>query len=72
MLDKRLYEAALDSGRLEARMTNGNWWRVRRNGQTKIWVSRPGHFRIPIKMGLKVTSSLTHDDNPDHFRILED
>ena len=46
-------ETALDEGRLQAQMVNGNWWDVRRNGQTKTWKTRPTEFRIPVKMGCK-------------------
>ena len=46
-------ETALDQGRLQAHMSNGNWWDVRRNGSTKTWKTRPTEFRIPVKMGLR-------------------
>ena len=45
-------EATLDAGELQALMSHGKWWRVRRNGRTKTWVRTPGRFRIPIKSGI--------------------
>ena len=31
---------------------DGSPMRYRRNGQTKLWKTRPNHFRIPVKRGL--------------------
>jgi hypothetical protein len=66
--DLAAIEAALDSGRVQAEMTNGRWWRVRRNGRTKLWKTRPGEFRIPIKAGLRSCAYLT-ETNVQHFRM---
>jgi hypothetical protein len=66
--DLAAIEAALDSGRVQAEMTNGRWWRVRRNGATKTWKTRPGEFRIPIKAGLRSCAYLT-ETNVQHFRM---
>lgn len=52
-------ESALDTGNLWARMGNGNLWRLRRNGQTKLWKTRPDEFRIPVKAGLRATGAIT-------------
>jgi len=57
--DKAMIEAALDSGRLKARMEKGAWWQVRRNGRTQTWKTRPGAWRIPIKVGFKTCGELT-------------
>ena len=57
--------AALDRGQLKLRQPNGNLWMVRRNGQTKRWVSRPGHFRIPLKIGFRSHAYLTHESIHD-------
>ena len=46
-------ESALDSGQLYIRKAYGNLWKVRRNGETKLWKRQPGIFRIPIKFGFK-------------------
>lgn len=59
-------EAALDKyarGGLYARMSRERWWRLRRNGQTKTWKTRPSEFRIPVKAGLRVTTYVTHTDD---------
>lgn len=37
----------------------------RRNGQTKTWKTRPGHFRIPVKYGLYEYFYITHDNASD-------
>ena len=67
-------EAALDSGKIQARMTNGNWWTLRRNGATKLWKTRPDDFRIPVKAGLNVCGYIdqrsSFGDNYD-FRIIK-
>lgn len=54
-------EAALDKGLVWVAMANGNNWRLRRNGKTQTWKTRPDEFRIPVKAGLKATGQLTHD-----------
>lgn len=67
-------EQALDQGKLFVRMRNGNNWRVRRNGMTQTWVTRPDDFRIPCKAGLRLTFQLTHVDLPTfplHYVIEE-
>ena len=66
-------EHALDQGKLFVRMRNGNNWRVRRNGQTQRWITRPDEFRIPCKAGLRLTFQLTHVDLPTfplHYVII--
>jgi hypothetical protein len=35
-------------------------WRV--NGQPKLWKTRPGEVRVPLKHGLYAYDYLTHDD----------
>jgi hypothetical protein len=63
-------ETALDQGRLEILVGPDRWWRVRRNGRTQTWKTRPGEFRIPIKAGLRVYAAIT-DLNMDSgtFRV---
>jgi hypothetical protein len=68
--DLAAIETALDTGRIQAEMTNGRWWQVRRNGATKTWKTRPGEFRIPIKAGLRSCAYLT-EANSRHFRMEE-
>ena len=72
MITLKEIEEALDKHHLSIKMKNGNYWRVRRNGRTKLWVTRPTHFRIPIKFGLKYCEVITHDTLPyfnDYFKI---
>lgn len=61
-VSRQQVEQALDEGKLFVRMRNGNNWRVRRNGQTQRWVTRPDDFRIPCKAGLKLTFQIMHTD----------
>lgn len=58
-------EAALDAGRLSHSMGNGKFWKIRRNGKTQTWKTRPNEFRIPIKAGLRATGNLTQDSIRD-------
>jgi hypothetical protein len=56
-------EQALADGRVFALVTNGRkarYWRVRRNGRTQTWKTRPGEFRIPVVAGLNVYGEITH------------
>ena len=55
-------EEALDGGFMQVLMANGNYWRLRRNGKTQLWRTRPGHFRIPVKFGIRGYGELTHHD----------
>lgn len=45
--------------------------RWRRNGQTKLWKTRPNDFRIPIKHGLHAYSYLDQD-NAHLFHLEEE
>lgn len=63
-------EALLDAGQLEVEMANGRWWKVRRNGRTQLWKTRPGDFRIPVKAGLRACTAITHR-NTGAFRKTE-
>jgi hypothetical protein len=35
-------------------------YEVRRNGRTQTWKTRPGEFRIPIKIGFRGYGEITH------------
>lgn len=59
-------EALLDAGVIHARMSNGRYWRIRRNGATKRWVTRPGKFRIPVKAGLCTCGYITEQSGFAH------
>ena len=52
-------EDKLGKGLLWARMSNGNLWRLRRNGVTKLWKTRPNEYSIPVKAGLKLCGRIT-------------
>lgn len=43
----------------------------RRNGQTKLWKTRPDHFRVPIKYGLYGYGYIDHD-NANQVHVPED
>ncbi len=45
--------------------------RLRRNGKTQTWVTRPDHFRVPIKTGFYDYGQITQD-NAYHVHTLED
>jgi hypothetical protein len=60
-------ESALDGGRLWVAMANGNWWKARRNGATKLWKTRPADFQIPIKAGLRATGRISETDAATSF-----
>ena len=62
-------EKALDAGRLYGATNKGTWWLCRRNGRTKTWKTRPGHWRIPIKAGFRATGELSHHSDMTSFRI---
>ncbi len=72
VLPLKAIEDLLDRGRLEARVSGGRWWRVRRNGKTQTWKTRPDEFRIPVKAGFRACGELTHQSmlGPDgDFRV---
>lgn len=51
---------ALDKGELCIAMSSGRWWRLRRNGRTRLWATRPEHWAIPVKYGLKGYATIDH------------
>ena len=53
-------EGALERGHVWVAMHNGRYWRVRRNGATKLWKTMPEQFRIPIKAGLRSYTYINH------------
>lgn len=65
-------ESVLDSGAVVVQATSGNYWRVRRNGATKLWRTRPGHYRIPVKMGFRDHGWIAHDSASHHFRVAKE
>lgn len=51
-------EAALKAGEITWRSA-GNPWRVRRNGATKLWKTRPVDYKIPVKVGYRSFAYIT-------------
>lgn len=41
---------------------DGSKLRARLNGKVKTWVTRPTHFTMPMKYGIKTCFYITHDD----------
>ena len=64
--------AYLDRGVLYAGMTNGGWWRLRRNGQTKLWKTDQDRIYIPVKAGLRSTTQITEKDFRDDGALMSD
>ena len=48
--------------------SDGTPERWRRNGKTKTWKTRPGHFQIPVKRGLYEYGYITHE-NAHEFHV---
>lgn len=48
---------------------DGSPIRLRRNGQTQTWISRPNDFCIPVKYGVRSCLNITHS-NADEFYIV--
>lgn len=65
-------ETALDNGQLWTATTKGKWYRCRRNGATKLWKTRPGHFKIGLKWGFKSHTSVEHTDRVAMAREISD
>jgi hypothetical protein len=68
-------DALLDRGQIEVAMSNGKWWRIRRNGATRRWKRDASRIYIPFKMGMYGYGSIDEHDfvngvlNSDHYRI---
>ena len=60
-------EQALDEGLLWAAMKDGRYWKLRRNGATKLWKTRPTDFSIPVKAGLKSCARITETSLVDLY-----
>lgn len=72
-MTKEELEEALDSGRLEVRMSHGKWWKARRNGQTRMNRQMPGTFAVPCKIGFNKYMTLTQIDTakePSDLRVV--
>jgi len=60
MVTKVEIDRALAAHKVWAKMGHGRYWRLRRNGATKLWKTRPNEFRIPVKAGLKACGYIDH------------
>ncbi len=49
---------------------NGECLRVRRNGATQTWVTRPTEWRIPIKWGMRDYSQI-YDHNAAEWNVAD-
>lgn len=49
----------------------GGPYQARRNGRTKTWATRPGQFRIPIKIGFRDYGYIDND-NADQWATIPD
>lgn len=72
-------DALLDAGQIYTAMANGNWWQIRRNGQTRTWKRDAQRLAIPFKAGFKSYGKITESDfrlggvlSPDLFRHADD
>lgn len=52
----------LDAGMLSVRMQSGKFWKIRRNGVTKLWKKDGERIRIPYKFGFKGCGFLDEHD----------
>lgn len=50
----------LDAGCLWVRLNNGRYWRLRRNGATKLWKRDAFRYRIPVKAGMYLFTEITN------------
>jgi hypothetical protein len=51
---------ALQHGCLWVKMSNGRYWRLRRNGKTQTWKRDLFRYRIPVKAGLYAFTEITN------------
>lgn len=60
-------EQALGANRFQDTTTGKIW---RRNGQNKLWKTRPDEFRIPVKYGLYAYAYVDHT-NVDLVEVID-
>ena len=66
-LTNREFVMLHDSGE-DRKGARGALTTARRNGRTQTWKTRPGEFRIPVKIGFKGHGEITHA-NAAYWRI---
>lgn len=62
---------ALTADRFEhvsARNADNTPMRARRSGATRVWKTRPGEFKIPVKHGLRNSGYITNE-NAAHWYV---
>jgi excisionase family DNA binding protein len=52
----------LDAGSIEVAMSNGRWWRIRRNGATRRWKRDATRIYIPYKAGMYTYGNINEHD----------
>jgi len=75
-ITRKNVDKLLDDGKIFVALNNGRWWRIRRNGATKLWKRDASRIRIPFKYGLYGYGAIDggyfrHDDGTlmaDYFR----
>lgn len=68
---REMLEKALDCNTLYAPVgLRGKHLKVRRNGKTQTWKTRPAEFRIPIKFGLYGYGEITQRTDFKSLRIV--
>ena len=70
-------DTLLDHHLLQAEISPGRWWTIRRNGQTKHWKRDTSRVRVPFKAGLYAYGAIEGCDFDAsgklcnaHFRVL--
>jgi hypothetical protein len=55
-------DSLLDRGQIEVAMSNGRWWRIRRNGATRRWKRDATRIYIPFKAGMYTYGNIDEHD----------
>ena len=58
--DLASFEKALDRGILRVRVASGNYWSMRRIGQTRLWKREVSRWAIPVKYGWRGYHTVTN------------
>ena len=70
-MTRQEFEALLDAGQLEIKMSTKKGWCCRRNGKTKTWTRDSSRWEIPIKFGFRGTDRITQTEEErlgEYFR----
>lgn len=55
-------DSLLDNRGIQAHMSNGRWWVIRRNGVTRRWKRNAKRIAIPYKAGMYTYGLITEKD----------